>query len=95
VQPDADKNRPEPSIISLDRAPHSEWVEVLDLPRGRRASRSLAQVGINVNEKLRVVSAAPWGGPVLVDAAGSTVAIGRSLASRIKVRVVDSNGKGA
>ena len=83
-----------PESVSLDLAPHAEWVEVLDVPRGRRASRSLAQVGINLHEKVRVVSAAPWGGPLLVDAAGSTVAIGRTLASRIKVRVVRGNGEG-
>ena len=84
----------EADVISLDVAPHAEWVEVLDVPRGRRAARSLSQLGINVHETLRVLSAAPWGGPVLVSAAGSTVAIGRTLASGIKVRVIHGNGKG-
>lgn len=93
MQPDA-QNPDLPESISLDLAPHAAWVEVLDVPRGRRASRSLAQVGINLHEKVRVVSAAPWGGPVLVNAAGSTVAIGRTLASGIKVRVVRGKGKG-
>jgi Fe2+ transport system protein FeoA len=84
----------QPHVTSLDLAPHSQWLEVLDLPRGRRASLSLAQLGVHVNEKLRVLSIAPMGGPVLVEAAGSTIAIGRSLAARIRVRMVNApNGK--
>lgn len=82
------------TVTSLDRAPRSEWVEVLDVPRGRRASRHLGQVGICVNERLRVLSTAPWGGPVLVDAGGTTVAIGRSLASRIRVRLMGRTHSG-
>jgi len=74
-------------VTYLDRAPRSEWVEVLDMPRGRSATRVLGQVGVCVNQKLRVLSTAPLGGPVLVDANGTTVAIGRSLAKRIKVRL--------
>lgn len=82
------------TVTSLDRAPRSEWVEVLDVPGGRRASRSLGQVGVSVHERLRVLSTAPMGGPVLVDAGGTTVAIGRSLASRITVRLMGRGHKG-
>jgi Fe2+ transport system protein FeoA len=91
VQPETAHS--DPGIISLDLAPHLVWVEVLDLPRGMRASRSLSQLGINLHGKLRVVSAAPWGGPILVDAAGSNVAIGRTLASRIQVKLLNSDGE--
>ena len=81
-------------VTSLDRAPQSEWVEVVELPRGRGASRHLEQVGICANERLHVLSAAPLGGPVLVEAAGATVAIGRSLASRITVRLIGPGHNG-
>ncbi len=85
---------PHRSVTSLDRVPRLEWVEVLDMPPGRRASRHLGQLGISVHEKLRVLSTAPLGGPVLVDAGGTTVAIGRSLASRITVRLMSSTHGG-
>jgi len=75
------------TVTYLDRAPRSECVEVLDLPRSRNAARMLGQVGVCLHEKLRVVSTAPLGGPVLVEAGGTVVAIGRSLAKRIKVRL--------
>jgi Fe2+ transport system protein FeoA len=85
---------PQNVVTSLDRAPRSEWVEVLEVPHGRRASRSLGQVGVSVNERLHVLSTAPLGGPVLVDAGGTTVAIGRTLASRITVRLMGRKPKG-
>jgi Fe2+ transport system protein FeoA len=75
----------ETRVTCLDRAPRDEDVEVLDIPDGRRAARSLEQVGIRVHQKLRVLSAAPLGGPVLVEVAGAKVALGRGLARRIKV----------
>jgi Fe2+ transport system protein FeoA len=73
----------------LDCAPRRTYVEVVEVPRGRRAGRVLAQVGILLHEKLRVRSAAPMGGPILVDAGGATIAIGRGLASRIRVRLLN------
>lgn len=85
---------PQRSVTTLDRAPRSEWVEVVDLPRGRGASRHLRQMGIFVNERLRVLRTAPLGGPVLIEAGGTMVAIGRSLASRIKVRLAGSGQNG-
>lgn len=95
MRPDAEiSTHPQQTVTSLDRAPRSEWVEVLAVPRGRRASRSLGQVGVCVNERLRVLSTAPLGGPVLVDAGGTTVAIGRSLASRITVRLMGRTHRG-
>jgi ferrous iron transport protein A len=69
----------------LGRAPLRKWLVVIEVPQGRGAARSLAYLGVLVNEKLRVRSAAPWGGPLLVEVGGTTVAIGRSLASHIKV----------
>lgn len=95
MRPDAEiSTRPKQTVVSLDRAPRSEWVEVLDVPRGRRASLSLGQVGVCVNERLRVLNTAPMGGPVLVDAGGTTVAIGRSLARRITVRLMGCTHRG-
>jgi ferrous iron transport protein A len=83
------KPRPSPmaTVTSLDRAPRSSQVEVLDIPEGHRAARSLENIGIRVHQKLRVLAAAPLGGPVLVDVAGTKIALGRSLARRIKVRL--------
>lgn len=81
------------AVVDLDRAPQREWLEVVEVPQGRGTTRSLAQLGIFLNEKVRVRGAAPWRGPVLVDVGGTTVAIGRCLANRIKVRLLKRDGR--
>ncbi len=64
---------------------------MLEIPQGQRARRSLEQVGIRIYERVRVLRAAPLGGPVLIEVGGSRVALGRSLARRIKVRPIGSH----
>lgn len=82
------------AVTGLDRAPRRRCLEVVEVPQGRGVMRSLAQLGVFVSEKLRVRSAAPWSGPILVEVGGTTVAIGRCLARRIKVRLVRWDGRG-
>ncbi len=74
--------------ISLDRvAPHSE-VEIVSLPNDAGQMRILEQLGVREDERGRVRSAAPLGGPILLEISGSAVAIARGVAKKIKVRVV-------
>ena len=81
------------AVMCLDCAPQRKSLVVVEVPRGRGVARSLAQLGVSVSEKLWVRSAAPWGGPILVDVGGTTAAIGRSLACRIKVRLARRDGR--
>jgi Fe2+ transport system protein FeoA len=82
------------AVTYLDRAPQHKCLEVVEVPQGRGVVRSLAQLGVFVSEKLRVRGAAPWSGPILVEVGGTTVAIGRCLARRVKVRLVRWDGRG-
>ncbi len=66
----------------------SSTVLVLAIAGGRGASGALAQLGIRPGETLNVRRTAPLGGPVLVEGPGGTVAIGRGLARKVKVRVL-------
>jgi ferrous iron transport protein A len=73
---------------SLDHvAPHSE-VEILSLPNDAGQMRMLEQLGIREEARGRVKSAAPLGGPILLEIGGSAVAIARGVAKKIRVRVV-------
>lgn len=73
---------------SLDRvAPHSE-VEILSLPDDAGQMRSLEQLGVREGARGRVRSAAPLGGPILLEIGGSAVAIARGVAKKIRVRVI-------
>lgn len=74
--------------VSLDRvAAHSE-VEIVGLPNDSEQVRTLGQLGIREEERGHVRSAAPMGGPILLEIGGSAVAIARGVAKKIKVRVV-------
>ncbi len=76
-------------MTTLDQAPASTPVQVIEVPHTSRSARMLAQLGIVMKEEVRVIGSAPMGGPVLVEVRGSTVAIGRSVAKRIKIRVME------
>lgn len=51
------------------------------------AEKRLADLGIVVGTRIRVVRRAPFGGPIEVEVAGSRFLIGRKLAERIIVEV--------
>ena len=75
-----------PTVTSLDRAEGREAVEVLEISGPRNIANSLAQLGIRVGEELRVRRSAPLGGAVLVETRERSVALGRGLARKVKVR---------
>jgi ferrous iron transport protein A len=52
------------------------------------AARQLAQLGVRTGSTLTVHRRAPMGGPILVESAGSTVAIGRGLARKVTVQIL-------
>jgi len=51
------------------------------------AEKRLADLGIVVGARIKVVRKAPFGGPIEVEVAGSRFLIGRRLAERIIVEV--------
>lgn len=74
--------------VSLDGVHRKSLVRVVSIAGGRGAIGALAQLGIRPDETLSVRRSAPLGGPVLVEGSGGTVAIGRGLARKVKVRVL-------
>ena len=76
------------SGVTLDRVPLHSEVEILSLPNDAGQQRSLEQLGIRQEERGVVRSAAPLGGPILLEISGSAVAIARGVAKKIRVRVV-------
>lgn len=59
-------------------------VEAIDGGRGVRAH--LNTLGIHVGDDVVVVERAPFHGPVLVEVHGTRVALGRGIASKVRVR---------
>jgi Fe2+ transport system protein FeoA len=61
---------------------------VLSLSGGHEMARRLADFGLHPGRRVRVVQAAPFKGPILVEdmASGARVMIGREMARRVEVR---------
>ena len=64
-------------------------VRVTGFVEGKGVATKLRQLGILPGEMIKVIRKAPLGGPLLVDAQGRTVAIGRGVASKIEVEEVE------
>jgi Fe2+ transport system protein FeoA len=84
----AHKRSAVPQTLSLYQAVSGQQVEVLQIIAGQTATRQLAQLGIRAGSRLAIQRCAPLGGPVLVESAGSTVAIGRGLARKVSVKIL-------
>jgi ferrous iron transport protein A len=74
--------------FTLDMARHPSRLEVVTVSGGRSAVHQLAELGIAVGTQLAVCGSAPWGGPVLVEVGGSTVAVGRGIARKVVVKLL-------
>jgi ferrous iron transport protein A len=79
----------EPAFSTLDQIRPGREVTVVRIVAGHSATRQLAQLGIRPGTKLTVQRSAPLGGPVLVDCSGIMVAIGRGMARKVDVQVLE------
>lgn len=77
-----------PEHCSLDCVPDACRAEVISIGGSTTSSGVLARLGIFAGAILLVHRTAPMGGPVLVEAQGSTVAVGRGLARQVVVRLL-------
>jgi len=75
--------------MTLHRTAEGRLIRILEVSVTRHLRRSLSQLGITTGEVVHVRRHVPYGGPVLVEHSGTQVALGRSLAKRIRVEPVD------
>ncbi len=61
-------------------------VRVLEVPE--RMLAQLARQGVRSGDVLKVINRAPMGGPILVEAKGAVVALGRAVARKIVVQAL-------
>jgi len=74
----------------LPQIPEGTALRILGFTGSRRLRRDLAQMGIQIGDIVRVHRHVPFGGPILLEHCGTRVALGRSLAERIRVEQVSS-----
>lgn len=79
----------QPSAPTLDKIQAGQIVKVAGIVAGRSATLQLAQLGIRAGATLAVRRSAPLGGALMVESGGSTVAIGRGMARKVLVRILE------
>lgn len=68
----------------IDLPKHSS-AEIVNLEGGKRFRTRLEAMGIRIGKTVSIVSSQALGGPVIISVDGRHTAIGRGMASRIKV----------
>ena len=79
------------TIKSLIECPIGEELKVLKVNAGNHAKGRLACLGIVPGVKIRIRKTAPFRGPIEIEVKGTSLVIGRGLASKINVISVNSN----
>jgi len=64
-------------------------VEIVSCKGGRGISSKLRQLGLMPGDRIAVIKRAPFNGPLLVEANGRTVALGRGVAGKIEVKACE------
>ena len=72
------------NMTTLLEVPINENVRLASIPGGRLNTK-LSQVGLYPGDCIRVLRVAPLGGPLLVEAHGREIALGREVAAKILV----------
>lgn len=77
-------------MMTLDSVDVRRQARVIVIDGGHGIRAHLNTLGIHVGDWLTVVERAPFRGPVLVEVNGTRVAIGRGIASKVRVDVEGS-----
>jgi len=79
----------QPLITQLSYLKPGEGGRVAFMRGGRQSCQRLADMGLTPGAYVKVVNAAPFRGPVRVEVRGTSLALGRGLASQVFVQVED------
>jgi len=75
--------------MMLHHTAEGTTIRIIEILGARQLRRSLSQLGIQIGDIVHVQRRVPYGGPVLIGHRGTQVALGRSLAARIRVAPMD------
>jgi DtxR family Mn-dependent transcriptional regulator len=73
-------------ILSLIDLKEEEEGEIFSIDTGASSRRRLEEMGLTPGTKIKIKKSAPFRGPVEISVRGSTLAIGRGIASKIFVK---------
>lgn len=72
-------------VINLLNVPNGKRARLISV--GARLQNKLMQYGLHSGDFVRVLRIAPLGGPLLIEANGREIALGRAVAEKIFVEV--------
>jgi DtxR family transcriptional regulator, Mn-dependent transcriptional regulator len=75
------------STLNLYQAQSRGILRILLILGDWKIRRSFNQIGIHAGDFVRILSRAPFGGPLVIDNRGTQVAIGKQLAEKIVVAI--------
>jgi len=65
-----------------------DHLRIIGISRAHGIRQQLAQMGIQVGDTIQVKRRVPFGGPILIEARGTSIALSKEYAERIKVEPV-------
>ena len=67
----------------------NKLVEIVRFEGGKGISSKLRQLGLMPGDQVRITKRAPFQGPLLVEANGRSIALGRGVAAKVEVRLCE------
>ena len=65
-----------------------QWVRVTGFLGGTRLEKKLGQLGLLPGDCVQILRHAPFGGPILIEVEGRSIALGRGIAAKIEVEEI-------
>jgi len=65
-----------------------ERLRIVSISKSRGVRRQLAQMGIHVGDTVQVKRCVPFGGPILIESRGSSIALSKEYSEKIKVEIL-------
>jgi len=75
------------NIFQLNQVRQNIWITVIHVDAGIKATQRLSGLGIVPGTPIRVLSEAPFHGPVQIEVRGTRLVLGQGLAQKIRVRM--------
>jgi ferrous iron transport protein A len=69
----------------LIEVPSKSKVKIVSISGGRGARRVLTQLGVGIGSTIIIRRNAPFSGPIIIENQGTSIAVGRGVASKIMV----------
>jgi len=74
--------------LNINNLEIGQKVKVLKIEGGRGAEKRLFEIGIMAGAELQLITRHPFQGPLVIKVGNANVALGRSIANKVKVEAV-------